>query len=375
MKLLRCAHTRRVTLSRPPRRAADRAVLPSVEPNSDQQAALSQIVQSVAESHLLGGLRRYNRQEVAQRSGVPADLARKLWVALGFPAGRDDESAEFTDADVAAVREFTKLSVVAGTDLQLQLSAARTLGQAMSRLAEWQVDLVTEEIISRIGAADGGEPVSDIASAATEQTVAVLADLQTYTWRRHLAAALDRSLNAGPAMTGGPVRSLAVGFADMVGYTRLTRHLDPDELTELLEVFETTTTEAITEQGGWVIKNVGDEVMFAAEHPADGARIGLAIQERITAAAATVAEMPQLRVGIAYGQVLQRFGDLYGSVVNIAARLTGVARPGTVLIDDGAAAELADDPAFSLRHLRGVRVRGFNRLRSHVLRHNNRARP
>jgi adenylate cyclase len=279
----------------------------------------------------------------------------------------------FTDADVAAVREFRKLNVVSGGDLRLQLTAARSLGQAMSRLAEWQVDLVTEEIMSRIQSAADGESVSDIARAATAQTVEVLADLQIYAWRRHLAAALERSLNAGATMTGGTVRALAVGFADMVGYTRLTRHLDPDELTELLEVFETTTTGAITEHGGWVIKNVGDEVMFAAERPADCARIGLAIQERVTAAAATVDQMPQLRVGIAYGQVLQRFGDIYGSVVNIAARLTGVARPGTVLVDDGAADALAGDREFSLRHLRGVRVRGFSRLRSHVLRHNGRA--
>jgi adenylate cyclase len=343
-----------------------------VEPNSERRAALARIVASVAEPHLLGGPRRYNRQEVAQRTGVPADLARKLWVALGFPASPHDESVEFTDADVAAVREFGAFGVVAAADLRLRLSAARALGQAMSRLAEWQVDLVTEEIVSRIEAAGDGASVSDIARAATAQTVAVLTDLQTYTWRRHLAAALERSLNTGTATTGGTVRPLAVGFADMVGYTRLTRHLDPDELTELLEVFETTTAEAIAEHRGWVIKNVGDEVMFAAERPDDGGRIGLAIQERVTAAAALVAEMPQLRVGIAYGEVLQRFGDLYGSVVNIAARLTGVARPGTVLIDDGAAAALADDPAFALRHLRGVRVRGFSRLRSHVLRHNNR---
>jgi adenylate cyclase len=82
--------------------------------------------------------------------------------------------------------------------------------------------------------------------------------------------------------------------------------------------------------------------------------------------------MPELRVGLAYGQVLQRFGDLYGSTVNTAARLTGVARPGTVLIDDGAATQLSGRPEFAMRHLRSIRVRGINRLRSHVLRRNGR---
>lgn len=156
----------------------------------------------------------------------------------------------------------------------------------------------------------------------------------------------------------------------MVGYTRLTRHLHPDELSTLLEAFESTTTAAITENGGWVIKNVGDEVMFAAETALEAARIAVAIQESTM----TVGTTPELRVAVAYGPVLQRFGDLYGSVVNIAARLTGVARPGTVLVDDAAAAELAGEPEFAIRHLRSVRVRGFNRLRPHVLRRNGKNR-
>jgi adenylate cyclase len=92
----------------------------------------------------------------------------------------------------------------------------------------------------------------------------------------------------------------------------------------------------------------------------------LAIQESTMMVGGT----PDLRVAVAYGQVLQRFGDLYGSVVNIASRLTGVARPGSVLIDDAAAAALEGDPDFDIRNLRSVRVRGFNRLRPHVLRRN-----
>ncbi|MFE3797501.1 adenylate/guanylate cyclase domain-containing protein, partial [Nocardia tengchongensis] len=85
-------------------------------------------------------------------------------------------------------------------------------------------------------------------------------------------------------------------------------------------------------------------------------------------AAQTISEMPQIRVGLAYGPVLTRFGDLYGTVVNVAARLTGVARPGTVLADDGAAAILDADTDLTLRHLRSVRVKGISRLRSHVVR-------
>ncbi|RDI48331.1 adenylate/guanylate cyclase domain-containing protein [Nocardia mexicana] len=327
---------------------------------------LAELVQSVVEPYLLHGPRRYTREDVSRQSGLPSELTRRLWISLGFPANPDDHAIEYTDADIEAVNNFQSLAALASTDLRQQSGAARTLGQSMARLAEWQVDLVAEEIVDRIRAITAADPDADevaVAQEATEEVVSTLQQLQAYAWRRHLAAALARSLD-GDGTGGDTVRDLAVGFADMVGYTRLTRHLDPEELTRLLESFETITTDAITGNGGWVIKNVGDEVMFAAESAVVGARIALAIQEATLSAGTT----PELRVGLAYGEVLQRFGDLYGSVVNMAARLTGVARPGTVLIDDAAAAQLAGESEFALRHLRSVRVRGFNRLRSHVLR-------
>ncbi|MFI9506148.1 adenylate/guanylate cyclase domain-containing protein [Nocardia sp. NPDC052566] len=326
---------------------------------------MSELVQSVVESYLLDGTRRYNRAEVAERSGVSSEVSKRLWAALGFPANPDDV-ADYTDADVKAVRDFRSLNVVALSDIRQQAAAARTLGQSMARLAEWQSDLVLAEIKSRITEAIAADPDTDpaeVARSATEATIRVLEELQTYAWRRHLAAALTRSFDSD-ADPEDSTREMAVGFADMVGYTRLTRHLHPDELAMLLEAFESTTTAAITENGGWVIKNVGDEVMYAAESAHDAARIALAIQESTMMVGGT----PDLRVAFAYGPVLQRFGDLYGSVVNIASRLTGVARPGTILIDDNAATQLAGDPEFTVNNLRSVRVRGFTRLRPHVLR-------
>ncbi|RDI61572.1 adenylate/guanylate cyclase domain-containing protein [Nocardia pseudobrasiliensis] len=331
-------------------------------------AEMSKLLQSVVEPYLLEGPREYKSAQVAERSGVPRDISRRLWVSLGFATNPDDSAIEYTEGDVTAVRNFASLGVLASADPQRQSAAARTLGQSMARLAEWQVDLVAEEIAARIRTMTAADPAADpaeIARTATDEVVSALQQLQIYAWRRHLVAALTRSMDGGAVgETGDTVRELAVGFADMVGYTRLTRHLDPDELSELLQTFETITTNAIAANGGWVIKNVGDEVMFAAETAVAGARIALAIQEATAASETT----PELRVGLAYGDVLVRFGDLYGSVVNMAARLTGVARPGTVLIDDLAAGQLAGEPEFTLRHLRSVRVRGFSRLRSHVLR-------
>ncbi|MFD3507454.1 adenylate/guanylate cyclase domain-containing protein [Nocardia sp. NPDC058666] len=322
---------------------------------------MTELVQRSVEDALLGGPRRYNRKQVAEQSGVPEAESRRLWTAMGFPANSDDE-IDFAQIDITSVTNFRSMKVVAASNIRQQAAAARTIGQGMARLAEWQADLVLAEIKARAAAADPAVPLEERISAATESTMASIEQLQSYVWRRHLVAALARSNE----VTGeGSMRTLAVGFADMVGFTRLTRHLHPDELSTLLEAFESTTTSAITDNGGWVIKNVGDEVMFAAENAEDAARIALAIQESTMLVGGT----PELRVAFAYGEVLQRFGDLYGSVVNIAARLTGVARPGNILIDDAAADALDDNPEFAIRHLRSVRVRGFNRLRPHRLRH------
>ncbi|WP_369633385.1 adenylate/guanylate cyclase domain-containing protein [Nocardia sp. JMUB6875] len=330
---------------------------------------ISELVQSVVEPYLLGGARKYDRQQVSELTGLPNSITRRLWVSLGFPADPDDNAVEYSDSDIEAAKTFAKLNVLASADIHRQTTAARTLGRSMARLAEWQVDLVTEEILARIATITKEKPDTDPAEAAriaTDEVVTEFETLQRYAFRRHLDAALARSLDAG-SVAGDTLRVLAVGFADMVGYTRLTRHLEPDELSALLEAFETATSNAIVANGGWVIKNVGDEVMFAAATAAQGARIAIAVQE---AAVASHGVTQELRVGLAYGSVLQRFGDLYGSVVNTAARLTGVARPGTVLVDDGVAGAIEDDPEFTLRHLATVRVKGINRLHGHVLRRN-----
>lgn len=297
---------------------------------------------------------------------------RKLWHALGFGAPPHADERWFADSDVAALQTITQLSREGVIDPGLQVAIARSLGQTMARLAEWQVDFVGSHIRKELSAGDITEDrVRKTVRREVEESVPALQAVQAFAWRRHLAATATT-----PALRdAGDGRVLAVGFADMVGYTRLTRHLAADELTELLDSFESSTAEAITTGGGWLIKTVGDEVMFAADDPVAAARIGLALQalpesvpSGTAAGGAGGVGMPQLRVGLAYGPVLARFGDLYGSVVNTAARLTGVARPTTVLIDAELAHALEDHPEFTTKSLRPVRVRGIDRLRSYVLR-------
>jgi adenylate cyclase len=131
-------------------------------------------------------------------------------------------------------------------------------------------------------------------------------------------------------------RDLVVGFADMVEFTRTTRELSPSELTDLIDQFQAVTAEVVTRQHGRVVKHIGDEVLYTAEEPAAGAEIAVELMERL----ADIDTAPELRIGMAVGPVVTRFGDVYGEVVNVAARLTDHGPPGRILVDRHLAAAL-----------------------------------
>jgi adenylate cyclase len=188
----------------------------------------------------------------------------------------------------------------------------------------------------------------------------LLRQLQDYVWRRHLVANADRLLSASG---GGDRRELAVGFADLVGYTSRSRGMGGRELGEMIEDFESTAAEVIAGHHGRVVKTVGDGVLFTAVSAVEAVQIALDLPEAWDAE-----DRPQLRVGAAYGLVLTRLGDIYSSVVNLASRLTSLARPGTVLVDRALAEQLGEDPAFRVRPLRQVSVRGYDNLQPWLVR-------
>ncbi|WP_019816641.1 adenylate/guanylate cyclase domain-containing protein, partial [Saccharomonospora saliphila] len=306
---------------------------------------------------LLGGTRKYTRLQVAERAGVPQERTRQLWQALGFASVGDDEVV-FTDADVEAVRITDRLVGAGLLDRDLETSVARAVGLHMSRLAEWQAELLWALIGDNPALAeDEGE-----IGALVERVLPELERVQDFVWRRHLTAYAGRAL-AAPGETL-PAHSEVVGFVDMVGYTRMARRVDEAELTEVLDRFEALATEHVAEHRGRIVKLIGDEVLFVCPSPAGAAEIALTMTERAEADP----QLPEVCAGLASGRVLSRFGDVYGSVVNLASRLTSLARPGTVLVDTTLAGTLADAPAYEIRTLRPVPVRGYQRLRPAALR-------
>lgn len=309
---------------------------------------------------LLDGPRRYTRAQVAEMSGMPLERTQRLWRALGFADTADDDPA-FTDADVAALEVLHRLIDSGFVGPDTEASIARAMGQSLSRLADWQTDMLADVLARSAGERAGPEETVDAAVRAAEALLPQLRQVQDYVWRRHLAANADRLL-ASAAAPGEP-RELAVGFADLVGYTSRSRGMGGRELGRMVEDFESTAAEVIAGRRGRVVKTVGDGVLFTAGTAVAAAEIGLDMP-----VAWDAEDRPPLRVGAAYGRVLTRLGDVYSPVVNLASRLTSIARPGTVLVDRELAQFLRGDPGYRVRPLRRVSVRGYDHLQPWLVR-------
>ena len=313
-------------------------------------------VRDALERLLLCGPRRLTRLEVAAAAGMPPERTQRLWRALGFPDVADDDPA-FTLADVGALATVSALIDSGFVEPGSEASIARATGQALSRLADWQTDLLADTLVrqAREQGPDAVDPV-----AAAEVLLPLLARTQDYVWRRHLAANIDRLLSAGAP---GDRRELAVGFADLVGYTSRSRGMRGRELGAMVEAFEATASEVIARSRGRVVKTVGDGVLFTAASAVDAVEIGLTLP-----GAWDAADRPPLRVGAAYGTVLTRLGDVYSPVVNLASRLTSLARAGTVLVDRVLAGQLRGLPQYRVRPLERVSVRGYDHLQPWLVR-------
>lgn len=307
-----------------------------------------QEIVELLEAALLGGAPTLTSDDVAARTGVSKEVARQRWRSLGFTQVPDGEVA-FTDADVHAIELTERLRDLGIADEENEAAVIRTVGRGFARMAEFQTDVLARSLEL------GGLAPEQFAETVDELTP-LLEELMSYVWRRHAVSAGARMAFA--AAGGGDDAMMVAGFADIVGYTARSRSMRSDELAALVDEFDARTLEIVGDHRGRVIKTIGDEVFFVADDPLAGALIALELVEL----ADLLEEFPQLRVGIAYGPVLARLGDVYGPVVNLASRLTSVAHPGRVVTDRNLAEALAGNPDVRLRRMRRTAVKGYRHV-------------
>ncbi|RCV54299.1 adenylate/guanylate cyclase domain-containing protein [Marinitenerispora sediminis] len=315
------------------------------------------------EAALLGGEARYTRAEAVRRSGADPEFVTRVWRALGF-ATRGEDVVAFTDSDVEALRATAELLRHKVLDEEAAVRLARAMGQTMARLAEWQTSILTTLSYAPQTVAEH-EQLGPLVGL-TKELLPDVERLLTHIWRRQLAASATRTLavieNSEDAAPN--YFPLVVGFADLVSFTTLSRELDEVGLAEVVEGFEATSADIVAAGGGRVVKTLGDEILYVTNSARQAAEIALQLADGVK----THVEVPDVRVGLAYGPVLALLGDVFGTTVNRASRLTSFARPGTVLIDDALAGLLTDEDPFQVVPVRPRHAHGLGQLQPHALR-------
>ena len=299
------------------------------------------------ERMLMPGRREYDLATLAARAGIDEELARRLWRAVGFPdvpAG----AAVFTERDVEAARLALTQAPARDIEQGTLLQQIRVISGSLARVAAVEASGFTE-ILEDMHAQSASE--DEIALAVLDDPrlidVGILID---YVHRLQLRAAVWRRT----VLAAEPDIAIAVGFADLSGYTRLSARLDPDAISDLVGRWEAVAYDTMAANGARVVKTIGDEVMFVGL-TSETVAAALALRD------ASAAEgLPPLRIGLAAGPVVARDGDYFGPVVNLASRLTELAAPGEVLAPAGVRDELQPAPDDAVRWV----SRGIQQVRS-----------
>ena len=327
----------------------------------------------VADRLLVPAERRYTESEVAARTGMPVELARKFWRALGFPdPGPEDRI--FTDLDVEAILIINGVLALDIADVEGALQLARVIGSSMARIAEAEVapGMIGAPFPAPAGQGDSVE-AADIAVRLAEPTLPAMARLLEFAWRRHVQAAIRRAMLLRSRRAGG-MPSICVGFADMVGFTMLSQQVSQEELAVVVGRFEEVAHYTVTGGGGRLVKMIGDEAMFVTESAVAAARVAIGLAE----AYADDELLSDVRVGLAEGPVLGQDGDYYGPVVNLAHAIVAIADPGSVVLSDDfhtamlkelhpAGGESDGDGEFSFRAVRPRQLKDLGRVQLWVL--------
>ena len=274
---------------------------------------------------LIGGPARFTMREIAQETGLDLEFVRALRRANALPVPEPDAVA-FTEPDLESFRSAQRF-LDAGIDREAVLDITRVIGRGFSQAAELMRS-ATLDLVLEPGAPEDELALryADAAAQLAPSMMPVLGQLLT----SHLRHAVGSEVLSAAERQDGRLpgaREIAVAFADLVGFTRIGEDVPPDELGRVANRLEELATERVAPPVR-LVKTIGDAVMLVS--PETPALLDAAL-DLVAAADAEGEEFPQLRAGLALGPALTRAGDWYGRPVNLASRITGRARPGSVL--------------------------------------------
>jgi adenylate cyclase len=340
-------------------RDARRALLDELH---DGGVPLEELRRAVAEDRLVlvpvervlgGGAPKYTLGEFAERAGATRELAVANLRAAGVPVP-DDDAVVFHDEDVESLRRVKGL-IDFGLPADSVFDLVRTLTTGMARIADAVRTVIGESLLRP------GDTELDLAhryTAVAELTAPLTGPALEYAFNHHLRDSIRNDVIDRTALATGRLNTgseVTVAFADLVGFTRLGEELPPDRLGGVVDRLGELATE-VAQRPVQLVKMIGDAAMLVSPEPEPLLDATLTLVQRSEDQGD---DFPALRAGVASGTALTRGGDWYGRPVNLASRITNIARPGSVLTsrevrdavgEDGYRWSFAGD-----RKLKGVR--------------------
>ena len=270
----------------------------------------------------------YTLKEAARETGLKADMIERIYTTMGLSARTLEP---ISDADLQML-QYAGAVLDSGFPQVALLQLLRVYGQALAQIADAEVrlfHLYVHEPLMRDGVA-GGEIASEM-EGLTRELLPFAAPLMNYLHGRLLAHFVEQDVighmeaDLGDrSLAEGRLR-VAIAFADLAGYARLTVERGDEEAVGTVERFVEAVEQTLPVDAR-VIKTLGDEVMVVGSDPAALAKWAVELP------AALPAEEPPPRIGLHYGEALYRDGDYYGRDVNQAARVVARAGGGEVLV-------------------------------------------
>jgi len=280
--------------------------------------------------------------EALDHVGIDEEFSRRLRLAMGLQGG---SGLGLTPEELEATRLFASLADLVGE--QEMLSVVRVVGSSTARIARATTELLRVNFQPPIDTTPARlTDAVEAYAALIDASLPAFLDATAALVRRHLAAVLaDEQAWMVDASRSATLQEHTIGFADLVGFTAFTEQVDAAAFMAAMVQFEREVQDAVVDQGGTVVKLIGDEVMFATPNPVSAVRVAAAL----VGIGRDSPGLDGMRVGLAYGQVIRSGGDFYGTVVNTAARIVGQAYPDAIVatqrvVDALRAHERASDP-------------------------------
>jgi adenylate cyclase len=310
----------------------------------------------LATRHLMGDDGTYvSAREISERYNVDLELLQRIQRAIGLVRVDDPDAVVHMRADGEAAAHAQRF-VDLGLDPDKMVLAVRVLAEGLSRAAE----VMRYTALSAIMSPGASElQIAQASKALVSQIAPLLGPMiqdMLFMQLRHMleieaVTAAERA--AGKPLPGA--RQVTVAFADLVGFTRLGEVVSPEELGQLAGRLAHLARD-MTAPPVRFIKTIGDAVMLVCPEPAPLLDVVLKLVDAVD----TDNDFPRLRAGVASGMAVSRAGDWFGSPVNVASRVTAVARPGTVLAADSAWEAVGDTGEFhgsfaGPRRLKGIK--------------------